>query len=128
MNDAEPSPDEWPSAEQKAKNIAQAKALREQAKEGGLRFGAYLPPRLADWLLGLVERGVFTDPGEAAFVIFGQYMELEPHADLRRELLHRSLQSAIDDPRPGIPADEVFRKLKEKLASPREPAAVWEKA
>jgi len=128
MNDAATTADEWPSAEVKAKNIAQAKALRERAKDGGLCFSAYLPPRLADWLLGLVERGVFADPSEAAFVIFGQYRELEPHTDLRRELLNRSLQAAIDDPRPCIPAEEVFQNLRERLASPQQPAAVWEKS
>jgi hypothetical protein len=39
--------------------IAQARALREQAGKGGLRFEAYLPPDLAEWLLDLIERGVF---------------------------------------------------------------------
>jgi len=37
--------------------IAQARALREQAGKGGLRFEAYLPPDLAEWLLDLIERG-----------------------------------------------------------------------
>src|SRR3546814_10318758 len=45
----------------------QAKALREQARAGGLRFEAYLPPALADWLLERIERGTFADPGEAVF-------------------------------------------------------------
>ena len=39
---------DWPSAEAKAKSIDQAKALPKQAKKGGLRFEAYLPPQLAD--------------------------------------------------------------------------------
>jgi antitoxin ParD1/3/4 len=39
--------DAWPTAEEKAKNFAQAKALREQARKGGLRFEAYLPSDLA---------------------------------------------------------------------------------
>src|SRR3546814_4408255 len=42
----------------------QAKALREQARAGGLRFEAYLPGDMADWLLAQVERGHFVDPSE----------------------------------------------------------------
>jgi hypothetical protein len=41
-DDSQAAKDEWPSAEEKAKNIAQAKALRVQAEKGGLRFSAYL--------------------------------------------------------------------------------------
>jgi antitoxin ParD1/3/4 len=126
MSDPESVPDEWPSAAEKAKNIAQAKALRAQAEKGGLRFSVYLPPGLADWLLGLVESGIFHDPSEAVFVILGEHRDLEPHTDLRRELLSRSLQAAIDDQRPGIPAEHVFKELRELHASPLEPA-VWEK-
>ncbi|MEQ1706397.1 MAG: hypothetical protein ABL867_10580 [Rickettsiales bacterium] len=37
---------DWLSAEEKAKRITQAKALRKKAKNGGLRFNAYLPPLL----------------------------------------------------------------------------------
>jgi hypothetical protein len=79
MSDSQGAKDEWPSAEQKAKNIAQAKALRVQAEKGGLRFSAYLPPGLADWLLGLIEKGTFHDPSEAVFVILGEHQDLEPH-------------------------------------------------
>jgi antitoxin ParD1/3/4 len=125
MSESESVHDEWPSAEEKAKSAAQAKALRTQAEKGGLRFSAYLPPGLADWLLGLVEKGIFHDPSEAVFVILGEHRDLEPHADLRRELLSRTLQAAMDDPRPGIPAEEVFKKLKETRPLP-EPA-VWKK-
>lgn len=53
-------------------------------------------------------------------------VDLEPHTDLRREILARSLQAAIDDPRPSIPAEEVFKELRELRASSLEPA-VWEK-
>lgn len=65
----------------------QAKALREQARAGGRRFEAYLPPALADWLLERIERGTFADPGEAVFAIVGNFRDLEPHRDLRDELL-----------------------------------------
>lgn len=110
---------DWPSAEAKAKSIDQAKALRKQAKKGGLRFEAYLPPQLADWLLGLIEQGTFLDPSEAVFVILGEHEELEPHADLRKELLKRRLQSAMDDPRPGISAEDLDKKMRAMFDKPR---------
>lgn len=126
MEDSEVDAFEWPSAEEKARSVTQAITLREQAKVGGLRFGVYLPPGLAEWVLRLVENGTFINPSEAVFVLLQEAQELEPHADLRDELLNRILQTAADDPRPGIPAEDVFKRLKEELASSPEPA-VWEK-
>jgi len=106
---------------------AQASALKEQAREGGLRFDAYLPPGLAVWLLDLIERGVFSDPGEAIFVILSEHKDLEPHADLRNELLRRACQSAINDPRPSVPHGEVVEQLSKLAAMPRPEPAVWRK-
>jgi len=126
MSDFQAFKGEWPSPEEKAKNIAQAKALRTQAEKGGLRFSAYLPPGLADWLLGLIEKGTFIEPSEAVFVMLREAQELEPHHDLRRELLTRIVQASEDDPRPSIPAEEVFRELREARTLPLEPA-VWVK-
>jgi len=124
-NDAQ---DGWPSPEEKARNIAQAKALKDKALKGGLRFDAYLPPGLAEWLLGLIEQGVFVDPSEAVFVILGEHKDLEPHADLRRELLKRVLQAAMDDPRPSIPLEEVMERLRKLAAEPRPEPAEWRSA
>src|SRR3546814_11255143 len=44
----------------------QAKALREQARAGGLRFEAYLTGHQADWLLERIERGLFADTSESS--------------------------------------------------------------
>jgi hypothetical protein len=107
--------------------VAQAATLREQARTGGLRFEAYLPPNLADWLPGHIESGAFRDPGEAVFVMPGEQKELEPHADLRQEFLKRRIRAAIDDPRPGIPGEEVFARLKRKLEEPFPEPAGWKK-
>jgi antitoxin ParD1/3/4 len=123
----EASADAWDSPEAAVARIAQARALREQAGQGGLRFEAYLPPDLAEWLLDLIERGVFADPSEAVFVILGEHRELEPHADLRHELLRRSCQAAIDDPRPSLSGDEVEKHLRELVETPLPEAAVWRK-
>jgi hypothetical protein len=44
LSDADKGTGDWRTMEEKAADIAQAKALREQARTGGLRFEAYLPP------------------------------------------------------------------------------------
>jgi antitoxin ParD1/3/4 len=121
--DVTSSSEEWPNT---AANIAQARALREQARAGGLRFEAYLPPELAEWLLGLIARGVFIDPSEAVFVMLGEQQELEPHADLREELVRRSCQDTLDDPRSGISQEEMKERMEKLLALPRQPPAVWQ--
>ena len=118
---------EWPDPADKAHAVEQAKQLRDQAAKGGLRFEAYLPPSLALWLLDLIEQDTFLDPSEAVFVILGEHKELEPHADLRRELFKRSIQAAADDPRPGIPAEEVRKHLLKLRNEPRQEPARWEK-
>lgn len=104
----------------------QAKALREQVRKGGLRFEAYLPPNIAEWLLDMIERDVFTDPSEAVSVILREHMELQPHTDLRDELLRRSVQAAMGDPRPSLSVDDVLARLEERIGNPSEPA-VWAK-
>jgi antitoxin ParD1/3/4 len=104
--------------------IEQAKALREQARAGGLRFEAYLPSGLAEWLLDQIECGVFVDPSEAVFVMLTEQRDLEPHADLREEILQRSCQTAIDDPR-GTPHEEVVEKMRALAAALRPAPATW---
>ena len=118
---------EWPDPADKAHAVEQAKQLRDQAAKGGLRFEAYLPPSLALWLLDRIEQGKFLDPSEAVFVILGEHEDLEPHADLRRELLKRSIQAAADDPRPGITSEELKAHLREKRKEPWPEPARWEK-
>ena len=118
---------EWPDPADKAHAVEQAKRLRNQVAEGGLRFEAYLPPSLALWLLDRIEGQKYLDPSEAVFVILGEHEELEPHADLRRELFKRRIQAAADDPRPGISAEEMWEKLREVTKEPRQEPATWEK-
>jgi len=116
---------DWRTAEERASDIAQAEALRQQASQGGLRFEAYLPPGLAEWVLDFVERGVFTDPSEAVFVILGEHKDLEPHDDLREESLKRSLEASMNDPRPTVPMEEVMERMEKLAAGPRPEAASW---
>jgi hypothetical protein len=118
---------QWPDPADKAHAVEQAKRLRNQVAEGGLRFEAYLPPSLALWLLDRIEGGKYLDPSEAVFVILGEHEELEPHADLRQELFKRSIQAAADDPRPGISGEEMIKRLHELSAEPQPEPATWEK-
>ncbi|ACI53278.1 putative transcriptional regulator CopG/Arc/MetJ family (plasmid) [Gluconacetobacter diazotrophicus PA1 5] len=83
------------------------------AREGGLRFEVFLPSTLADWLLDLIERGVFFDPSEAVFVLLGEAKDLVPYQDLR------------DEQRPGIPAAEVTARMREEMARPYPVPATW---
>ena len=114
----------WDAAERKA-GAVHAAALKAQAAAGGLRFEAYLPPDMAVWLLGLIERGTFIDPSEAVFVMLGEQQELATYPDLRGELLRRTIEDAANDPHSGFSAEEVFAEIAVKLAAPRLPAAVW---
>ena len=124
---AEDVQEDWRTAEERVRDIAQAKSLRELASKSGLRFEAYLPPALAEWVLDLVERGVFADPGEAEFVMLGEQRDLEPHADLRQECLKRSLEVATRDPCPGLLPEEVTARLEKLASEPRPQAAVWQR-
>ena len=91
IDDSE-EPCDWRTPADRARDIAQAKALREHASKGGLRFEVFLPSGLAEWMLDFVERGVFVDPCEAVFFILGEHKDLEPHHDLRTESLKRFMK------------------------------------
>ncbi|MFY9294280.1 MAG: hypothetical protein WAP03_26890 [Methylorubrum rhodinum] len=117
---------DWRAPEERARDIAQATALRERAREHGLQE-VFLPPGLAEWVLDFVAKGVFVDPSEAVFVMLGEQQDLEPHGDLRKEILKRSLDAAMNDPHPGYSAEEVMEKLRERQARPRQEPALWRK-
>ena len=90
----------------------QAGQLRESAAKAGLRFDAYFVPTVADWALGEIEKGRFASPGEVVFIAMQVFRELEAFPDLKAELLRRTVQQSLDDPRPAIPAEEVFESVK----------------
>ena len=91
-------------------------SVRRQAAAGGLRFEAYLPPGLAEWVIGLVAQEVFHSPSEAVFVAMQSFRELEDQPDVKQELLARMIQKGIDSMEEGggIPAEEVMARLREK--------------
>jgi hypothetical protein len=75
--------DAWDSPEAKAARIAQAEALRQQAGKGGLRFEAYLPPDLAEWLLSLIERDVATLNRTPTFAANCSAVRFKPRSTIR---------------------------------------------
>ncbi len=105
-------------------------AVRRQAAEGGLTFEAYLPPALAEWVIGLVEHEVFHSPSEAVFIAMQSFQELDEHPDLQQELLNRAMQKGIDaaEEGGGNPAEEVMERLRKALEEPRAEPAVWDKS
>lgn len=115
----------WPPKELRAWANQQAQVVRVAATEGGLRFQTYLAPELALWLLDRIEQGMFIDPSEAVFVLLDEARELEPHSDLRQELLKRRILSAVDYPLPGIPANEFMAKFEATRNKLRPEPAVW---
>ena len=120
--------DDFYSPAHRAAAKAQASNLKEQASSSGLLFESYFVPDIAKTILKAIENGHFTSPDEAVFVAMQSFLELSEHPDLRQELLKRSLQKAIDDPRPSIPADEVFAELKKRMEDrASRPPARWEK-
>jgi len=134
MNDSNDTESEWPAPAERVHAIAervhaitQARRLRDQAAKGGLSFEAYLPPSLALWLLDMIEQEMFLDPSEAAFVTLWQHEELELHTDLRDELLKRRMRSAVDEPGPGIPFEEIMADLREEFTDGRPEPARWKK-
>jgi antitoxin ParD1/3/4 len=82
---------------------------------------------MAEWLLARIESGMFADPAEAVFVLLTEHIELEPHTDLRTELLRRACQTSLDDPRPRISHENVKTWLKRLVETPRPEPAVWGK-
>jgi antitoxin ParD1/3/4 len=105
-------------------------SVRRQAAEGGLRFEAYLPPGLAEWVISLVEQEIFHSPAEAVFVAMQSFRELDDHPDVKQELLNRVLQTRIESAEEGggIPAEEVMAHLRTEMEGPRAEPAVWNKA
>lgn len=117
----------WVETELSAKKrIEQANFLLEKIKqESGMSFEVFVTPDLAQWLLEKVKRGDFIDPAETAYYLLQEAQELEPHKDLRREILKRKLEEAMKGP--FYDGDEVMKKLREQMKEPIPETVIWEK-
>jgi Arc/MetJ-type ribon-helix-helix transcriptional regulator len=77
-----------------------------------MAFRIFLPEDLANWLRKMICSGIFQTPAEAAFVAFQDLRELDRHPEVRKALLKAMLTAAVNDPRPAIPAEKVFARLR----------------
>jgi len=119
---------DWRTAEEREEDIAQAKAATRTGARG--RFGAseiYLPPGPAEWVLDFVARGVFANPSRSRLRHARRVQGFEPHADLSTRNIEALDRSGNHDPRPRIPAEEVFERLRKKMEEPSPEPAVWRK-
>lgn len=104
-------------------DIEQAEALRDRAARDGLRFEAYLPPSIAEWVLDEIIAGHFVEPSELAFYAVKQSQELGRHPHVCDALLKAQLEGAIAQAEAGdvISGEEVFVRLREQVAEMEEP-------
>lgn len=91
---------------------AEQKRIRAHILARGMEFRVFLPEGMADWLRKKVRAGVFQSPSEAAFIAFQDLIELDKHPEARKTLLKAMLDVRINDPRPGIPAEKVFARIR----------------
>ncbi|MEM9158619.1 MAG: hypothetical protein AAGB46_06180 [Verrucomicrobiota bacterium] len=114
------------SKEAARRRIEQAQTLKPIAAENGLKFEVYLPSDLGAWILDLVEKGDFLDPSEAVFVFMKQARELDPHNDLKQELLKRTLDKRTNSDSRTYTIEEVKAQLEESLKHRPDPVS-WKK-
>jgi antitoxin ParD1/3/4 len=93
--------------------------IRANVRARGMTFEVFLPDSMADWLRAKIAAGVFKSPGEAAFVAFQDLQDLNRHPAARQALLTAMMEAGVNDPRPGIPIEEVRAQF---LAQTREDA------
>jgi len=110
----------------KSEPMAQASALRGQARVGGMRIEAYLPPVLADWLLSRIEDGTFSSPDEAASILLMEARVLDVDDNLRAELLRRALQAETGNPQSAAPTQEALKTVHDLQKALPSPPAAWE--
>lgn len=79
------------------------------------KFSITLTPRLADMAKQLVSSGEF---GSVSEVMRSGLRALERDREEHQErlaVIRESVQSAIADPRPPVPIDEAFNRIRSKL-------------
>ena len=104
-------------------DVEQAKALRERAARDGIRFDAYLPPSIAEWVLDRIIAGDFVDPSEVAFYAVKELQELSDHPSVREAFLKARIEEAVASAEAGntFTGEEVLARLEERAAQMQEP-------
>jgi antitoxin ParD1/3/4 len=111
-----------------ARSCERARLLRQQAAAGGLKFETYLPSGLAEWVLDMVEKGIFRDPGEAVFVYMSQAQDITEVPGLGQmiegEIIQERIAEAEKPDAKTYTMDEVKAHF-EKWSKEQHPAAYW---
>lgn len=111
-----------------ARSCERARLLRKQASEGGLKFETYLPAALAEWVLDMVEKGIFRDPAEAVFVYMSQAQDITEVPGLSQMIEDKIIQERISEAElpdaKTYTMDEVKAHF-EKWSKEQHPSAYW---
>lgn len=114
--------------ESDARACERAGLLRQQASDGGLKFEAYLPSGLAEWVLDMVEKGIFRDPAEAVFVYMSQAQDISEVPGLgdliEEKIIEDRIQEAEMPNAKTYTMDEMKAHL-EKWSKEQHPSAYW---
>jgi antitoxin ParD1/3/4 len=95
--------------------------VSRRIRERGLTFEVFLPEGIANWVKDKVAAGIFESPAEAAFVAFQRFIELHEHPEVEKQLLRAVLEDRINDPRPGIPAEQFHAEFEARIRKMAEP-------
>jgi hypothetical protein len=106
------------SCRRDAENIAQARALKEHARKGGLRFEAYCRQVWPNGFSLSLSAGSLQIRATPSSFIFVEHKDLEPHADLRQASLKRSLDATRITRVPAAVRFQARRSIRTRNASP----------
>lgn len=84
--------------------------IQAHVRARGMTFEVFLPQSLANWLRTQLADGVFADAKEAAFLAFQDLQQLDEHPHVREQLQRAVIEERLNDPRPGIPAEQVVQQ------------------
>lgn len=103
-----------------AKRILESGAIQRGAS---LKVELLLQPRQAEWILNKVVDRTYFSPSDALFHILTEYREIEPHNDIRQEVLRRSLDAVSLEN--TVPLEDVLKEF-DKIPERHQPVE-WKK-
>ena len=113
-----------------ARSCERARLLGKQASEGGLKFETYLPSGLAEWVLDMVEKGIFQDPAEAVFVYMSQAQDISEVPGLGQMIEGEIIQERIAEAELPDAKTYTMDEAKahfDKWSREQHPSAYWHK-
>ena len=64
-----------------------------------------------------VESGAFASASEVVHAGLARMVEVEAWDGLETEWLRQKVQEALDDPRPSVPAEEAFARIRDHIST-----------